>query len=59
MKQMLRAMGICIVEKAGLEADDILGTIAKRGEREGMEVALVSGVFKILCPSINTSFCLI
>ena len=43
MKQMLTAMGICIVEKAGLEADDILGTIAKRGEREGMEVALVSG----------------
>ena len=43
MKQMLTAMGICIVEKAGLEADDILGTIAKRGEREDMEVALVSG----------------
>ena len=43
MKQMLQAMDICIVEKAGLEADDILGTIAKRGEREGMEVALVSG----------------
>ena len=43
MKQMLQAMGVCIVEKAGLEADDILGTIAKRGEREGMEVALVSG----------------
>ena len=43
MKQMLQAMGICIVEKAGLEADDILGTIAKRAEREGMEVALVSG----------------
>ena len=43
MKEMLQAMGICIVEKAGLEADDILGTIAKRAEREGMEVALVSG----------------
>ena len=43
IKQMLTAMGICIVEQAGLEADDILGTIAKRGEREGMEVALVSG----------------
>ncbi|MCM1121902.1 MAG: DNA polymerase I [Eubacterium sp.] len=43
MKQMLEAMGICIMEKAGLEADDILGTLAKRGEREGMEVALVSG----------------
>ena len=43
MKQMLTAMGICIVEQAGLEADDILGTIAKRGEREGLEVVLVSG----------------
>lgn len=43
MKQMLQAMGICTVEKPGLEADDILGTIAKRGEREGMEVSLVSG----------------
>lgn len=43
MKQMLTAMGICIMEKPGLEADDILGTIAKRAEKEGMEVALVSG----------------
>ena len=43
MKQMLSAMGICIMEKAGLEADDILGTVAKRGEGEGMEVSLVSG----------------
>lgn len=43
MKQMLQAMGICVVEQAGLEADDILGTIAKRAEREGMEISLVSG----------------
>lgn len=43
MKQMLQAMGICVVEQAGLEADDILGTIAKRAERQGMEVSLVSG----------------
>ncbi len=43
MKQMLQAMGICIVEQAGLEADDILGTLAVQAEREGMEVALVSG----------------
>ncbi len=43
MKQMLLAMGICVVEKAGLEADDILGTIAKRAQREGMDVSLVSG----------------
>lgn len=43
MKEVLQSMGICTVEKAGLEADDILGTLAKRGEKEGMEVALVSG----------------
>ena len=36
-------MGIRMMEKAGLEADDILGTLAKRAEREGMAVSLVSG----------------
>ena len=35
MKEMLKAMGICIMEKAGLEADDIMGTLAKRAESAG------------------------
>ena len=43
MKEMLKAMGILIMEKPGLEADDILGTFAKRAQAEGLEVALVSG----------------
>ena len=43
LKELLSAMGITLYEKAGLEADDILGTLAKRAEKEGMEVALVSG----------------
>ncbi len=43
LKDVLHAMQILTVEKAGLEADDILGTLAKRGERDGMEVALISG----------------
>ncbi len=43
IKDVLRAMQIQICEKPGLEADDILGTIAKRSEKEGMEVSLVSG----------------
>lgn len=43
MKDVLRAMNIVIVEQAGLEADDILGTLAKRAERDGMAVSLVSG----------------
>ena len=43
IKEVLKAMEICIVERPGLEADDILGTLARRAEREGMEVSLVSG----------------
>lgn len=43
MKEVLQAMGIKIMEKPGLEADDILGTLAKRSEKEGMEVSLISG----------------
>lgn len=43
MKEVLRAMGVLIMEQAGLEADDILGTMAKCAEKEGMEVSLISG----------------
>ena len=43
MKDVLKAMDILIMEKEGLEADDILGTFAKRAVKEGVEVALVSG----------------
>ena len=43
MKQVLHAMGIRTMEQPGLEADDILGTLAKRAEKEGMDVSLVSG----------------
>lgn len=43
IKQVLQAMGILTIEKPGLEADDILGTLAKRAERDGMEVSLISG----------------
>ena len=43
IKEVLGAMGIRMMEQAGLEADDILGTLAKRAERQGIEVSLVSG----------------
>lgn len=43
MKEMLTAMGVTIVEKEGYEADDLLGTIAKQSEAEGLEVSIVSG----------------
>ena len=43
MKEMLTAMGIKIVSKAGYEADDLLGTLAVRSEKEGMDVTILSG----------------
>ncbi|MFT3983681.1 MAG: DNA polymerase I [Lachnospiraceae bacterium] len=43
LKELLQAMGVKIVEKAGYEADDILGTLAKRAEKEQIGVSLVSG----------------
>ena len=43
IKEVLQAMGVKIVEQAGLEADDLLGTISKRCENQGMDVAIISG----------------
>lgn len=43
MKEMLKAMGVTVIEKGGYEADDLLGTIAKKSEAEGVEVSVVSG----------------
>lgn len=43
MKEVLAAMGIPILTKEGYEADDILGTVAKKAQRDGVEVSVVSG----------------
>ena len=43
MKELLTAMGIKIMSKEGLEADDILGTLAKSAQAKGIQVSLVSG----------------
>ncbi len=43
IKEVLRAMGVKIIEQAGLEADDLLGTVSKRCENQGMHVAVISG----------------
>ena len=40
IKEMLAAMGICIVEKEGYEADDLCGTYAKKAAKENYEVII-------------------
>ncbi|MGC5628039.1 DNA polymerase I [Georgenia sp. Z1344] len=41
--EVLRAAGIATLEKDGLEADDILATLAHEGSAAGMTVSVVSG----------------
>ena len=43
MKEVLKAMGVKTIEQAGLEADDLLGTLSKRCEAQGMDVSIISG----------------
>ncbi len=40
--RLLDAMRIPVVESAGYEADDVIGTLARRAEKSGCEVVIVS-----------------
>ena len=42
IQELLRAMHIPIIEKAGFEADDLIGTLAKQAEKEGYQVFMVT-----------------
>ena len=43
LKELLAAMNIKTVSLEGYEADDVIGTLAKRYQKEGLEVTVVSG----------------
>ena len=43
IKEILQAMHIRIVEQEGFEADDLIGTLSKKGEREGFAITILSG----------------
>ncbi|MDN4484513.1 DNA polymerase I [Demequina sp. SYSU T0a273] len=43
IREMLDALGVVAVDRAGYEADDLLATYARRGREAGMEVLVVSG----------------
>ena len=42
IQELLRAMHIPIVEVAGCEADDLIGTLAKQAEKQGYQVFMVT-----------------
>ncbi len=54
--QLVKAFGIPAITADGYEADDILGTLAKRAAREGLEVIIVTGdsdAFQLIEPHIE------
>lgn len=53
LKDLLRVMNVAIVEMDGFEADDLIGTLVRRGEKEGMVNLVVTGdrdAFQLISP---------
>ena len=56
LKDILEMMHITVIEKEGYEADDILGTLARKGEEEKNNVTIVSGdrdTFQLITQKIS------
>lgn len=55
-KEILRAMGLPVVELQGYEADDCIATLAKKAVAEGMEVVIVTAdkdLFQLVRPGVR------
>src|SRR4029078_5382206 len=42
VRQIVEAMGIPMVDREGYEADDLIGTLAKQAEAEGLETFILT-----------------
>ncbi len=55
-KDILRAMGLPVVELAGFEADDCIATLAEKAVAQGMEVVVVTAdkdLFQLVRPGVR------
>jgi len=43
IKKIVEAFRIPSLEQEGYEADDLIGTLAKKADQDGLEVVIVSG----------------
>lgn len=53
---LVKAFNIVSLQQEGFEADDIIGTLSKKAEKEGFEVTIVSGdkdMMQLLTPKIK------
>jgi len=56
VRRVLDAMRIPVLEYAGFEADDVIGTIARRAEQAGFEVVIVSSdkdMMQLVTPRVS------
>jgi len=43
IKDVVRGFSVCVLEKQGVEADDIIGTLTVRADEKGWRTAIISG----------------
>ncbi len=43
IKNIIKGLNVMMLEKEGYEADDIIGTLARKGQKEGFRVVIVTG----------------
>lgn len=43
LHQIIRAMGLPLIIESGIEADDVMGVLAKKAERQGYEIIISTG----------------
>lgn len=58
LQELLKALNIAIVTCSGYEADDVLGTLANKGNQSGCQVKIISGdrdLFQLVDESKNIS----
>lgn len=56
IREVIEAFNIPILEQPGYEADDIIGTMARKAEAAGMEVAIITGdkdALQLVSPNIK------
>ena len=54
--RVVHALAVPVVSQAGIEADDLIGTLARKAEAAGMHVAIVTSdkdMFQLLTPSVR------
>lgn len=56
VQSSVRGLGLTIIERHGVEADDVIASLATRGVKAGMEVRVASpdkDFFQILGPNLR------